>query len=259
MSLNKPHWYSAADARDDERHEEDRDSRAERLRERDRDDDLARGARRIRIGVSSGYRGVSGARYYLHLNPKSRSVSSHAAVGCAVPARAFHRRVMSIALSPSVVVSELRATLREPGTQAVIAAILDLYQGEQWDGSNRVGQWPTDEWGAPTDELEGLVHQLTEILKQVPSYIEASDLFAGGGLDWFLFHDYADLDTMVQTLVDEGRHDGFFLDASDLHGVLKSWLEMAVIELLDREYEDDDTISDEEQKDLALGRLLLGA
>lgn len=257
MSLNKPHWYSAADAREDERYEEDRDTRAERLRERDRDDDLARDARdarRIRIGVSSGYRGVSGARYYLHLNPKSRSVSSHAAVGCAVPARAFHRRVISIALSPSVVVSELRATLREPGTQAVIAAILDLYQGEQWDGSSRVGQWPTDEWGAPTDELEGLVHQLTEILKVVPMYIKADDLFAGGGLDWFLFYDYADLDTMVQFLVDEGRHDGFFVDASDLHEVLKSWLQEAVSDL-----EADDDLSDEEQKDLALGQRLLGA
>lgn len=203
--------------------------------------------------INGSYRGVSGARYYLILNADDRSVSDYAAVGSAVPAPVWHKRWLSLPLDPDVVVGELRKELEDEGTQAIIASIFALYGGLEWDGSNNVGRWPTDQWGAPTDEMEGLVYQLTEILKQVPSYIEASDLFEWGGMDWFLFHDYADttLDTMVQTLVDEARHDGFFIEASDLHEVLKSWLQEAVsdLELDDR--------SDEEQKDLALGRRLL--
>lgn len=204
-----------------------------------------------KINLSGSLR-VSGARYYLILDPEQRAVSDYAAVGNAVPMRVWHGRDRQIMLDPNVVGSELQRLLEGEEAQLIAAAIFDLYEKGERLGAmlSIVGRWPTDEQGLDTEELEGLELQLKHLLEEVPAFIDAGDWV--GELDWFQFHDHTDLKAMVSEWVEEGRHDGFWLDPKDLQQVLTSWLQEAVSDL-----EHDDDRSDEEQKDLALGRRLL--
>lgn len=209
----------------------------------------------FKVHLSGSYRGVSGSNYSLHLDPEDRDITDYAAVGSAVPMKVWHKRVLSINMDMNVVQSELRKELEDESTQSIIASVFALYKGVEWDGNNNVGLWATGPHGEPSDELEGLLHQLGQVLAEVPRHTEAADWLID--LDWALFHDYAvnhNLAEMASAITADAREDGIYLETEAVVDVLKNWLEEAVSDL-----SDEDDLTDAELSDVSLGRRLLTA
>ena len=205
----------------------------------------------IDIKLSGSYRGVSGASYRLVIDPTDRDVSDYAAVGNGIPMHAFHHHTRMLPVNNNVVGAELLAMLRSEEAQEIIAGIIGHWQGKQWNGSNYIGTWSTDEHGMPAEDLEALEHQLSELLASVPVYADADD-YVGGWLSWESFDEVEALSAVVAEWITDARADGVWLVAEEVTAVLTEWLSNRRDEL-----RDEGELDEEDSERLALAERLL--
>jgi hypothetical protein len=211
----------------------------------------ARAVLAIDIKLSGSYRGVSGANYWIVIDPTDRDVSDYAAVGNGIPMHAFHHHTRMLPVNNNVVGAELLAMLRGEEAQEIIAGIIGHWQGKEWNGSNHVGIWSADEHGGPAKALEALEHQLSELLAAVPVYADADD-YVGNWLSWENFDEAETLSAVVAEWITDARADGVWLVAEEVTAVLTEWLTNRRDEL-----RDEDELDEEDSERLALAERLL--
>jgi len=211
----------------------------------------ARAVLAIDIKLSGSYRGVSGANYWIVIDPTDRDVSDYAAVGNGIPMHAFHHHTRMLPVNNHVVGAELLAMLRGEEAQEILAGIIGHWQGKQWNGNNHIGIWSTDEHGGPAEALEALEHQLSELLAAVPVYADADD-YVGNWLSWESFEEAEALSAVVAEWITDARADGIWLVAEEVTAVLTEWLTNRRDEL-----RDEDELDEEDSERLALAERLL--
>lgn len=114
-----------------------------------------------------------GWRASLVLNPETRTVYPFTCVGSGTPANVWHNLALSLSVSAVASGKHLREMLEGDEAQAILAAIIDTYEGESWDGHNNVGRWSCDENGLPDYTCD--VATLEAMIEAVPTFWSASD------------------------------------------------------------------------------------
>lgn len=159
----------------------------------------------------------------LWLDPEDRDVTVWRGIGNGVPAHVWHNRSMHVAIHAGASGESVRAICE--AHRATIAAIFDSYEGAEWDGSNHVGSWETDDDGEPL--YVPLVAKLEAALAEAKTYWPAGDWLSGAweegkhevaeaidGLDGDARE--AALDEVAEAWVAQGKSDGVTVDLADV-------------------------------------------
>lgn len=113
----------------------------------------------------------STARAGLLLDPVGRAVILWWGVRSSVPADVSSHRALLANVNPRAEGKSVRKIVG--ANLCAIAAIFDLYRGQEQQGSNHVGRWAGEE-----GELEGLVEALERELAKAKTYQDAGDWLA---------------------------------------------------------------------------------
>jgi hypothetical protein len=113
----------------------------------------------------------STARAGLLLDPEGRAVILWWGVRSSVPADVLAHRYLLANVDPKAEGESVRKIVG--ANLCAIAAIFDLYRGQEQEGSNHVGRWAGEE-----GELEGLVGALERELAKAETYRDAADWLA---------------------------------------------------------------------------------
>jgi hypothetical protein len=102
---------------------------------------------KIKIGHFGAPYDTHGARYYLHIDPASRSVSSFSSVGDEVPAEALHGLTVLVPIGLDLHIPSLVEVLKGDWAQVLLGRIVNLYEGRSegtWETGTEgttVGRW----------------------------------------------------------------------------------------------------------------------
>lgn len=153
-------------------------------------------------------------RVCLVLDPEDEDVITSTSVGTVMtPMNVHHRRATTVRVPVRASGEAVRRVLLEQA--ALVEELFDLYEGTEWNGSNKIGQWSDDE------RAEELRLQLEQALEGVPTYWLAED-WLGGDLTGVrvelrkAIEAGTDLDELAEEWVATGRSDGVLLEQKNV-------------------------------------------
>ena len=175
-----------------------------------------------------------GWRASLILDPTERRVTLFTRIGSGTPVDVWHNRALSLSVDAAADGAAVRAILEGEDAQATLAGLCDMYEGDEWDGHNRVGRWPS------TDGIEdhvGPVASLEALVAEAPCYSSAADWCSPAWGECkreveaaiLAAKDDAAEEAALAALADEwatdARDNGALIDATDLRGQVNAMAE----------------------------------
>lgn len=112
-------------------------------------------------------------RYGLYLDPEARRVGHWEMYGSGTPERVWNSRAVIADLPFGAVGEQVEEIVRSDELRDLVAALFDLYEGSEWNGSNHIGRWTQqDEY---CDVKQELIEKIEGLFEHVATYWSASE------------------------------------------------------------------------------------
>jgi hypothetical protein len=193
---------------------------------------------KITVDPVGGWPTVSGTRVVIALDPEDRRVYDYYVIGSGAPEAVWHRRHMSLASVPvDTVADSLQEWLEMDEQRKTIEAIIEGYEGTHWTGSNHVGRWSEEAEDAAQEFEEACRSAISQ--NEIAQYVDAREWLWNCLTVSDVLNEIEDddLDTYVETQVEEAKGEGVYLDEDVLRKTIRDCAKDS-LDTYDEEMED---------------------